>query len=78
VSISEDLRQVTSYSFRQIAQRTNRSALLIASLCPLLIVPTNTGPVPFAPPCRFANVLSSLGVAKGERALVLVSRQPEW
>lgn len=50
MSVSEDLTQVTSYSFRQICQRTN----------------------------RFANVLSSLGVAKGERALVLVSRQPEW
>jgi hypothetical protein len=32
VSVSEDLTQVTSYSFRQISQRTNRSALLFASL----------------------------------------------
>lgn len=79
VSVSEDLTQVTSYSFRQICQRTNRSALLFVSLCTSkLSVSNQHEPFPFPPLCRFANVLSSLGVAKGERALVLVSRQPEW
>lgn len=27
---------------------------------------------------RFHNVLEGLGVSKGERALILVYRQPEW
>jgi len=27
---------------------------------------------------RFCNVLTRLGVEKGERALILVYRQPEW